>query len=339
MLLDVDVTLEIGALSWLIAATLKPYPVVAPDCMARSLFLPSFSMCFRLLTDERVTRGDEHLPSIIIPAHEEETVIERTLRPLLAESIPDLEIVVVVNATTDRTAEIVRELDPRITVIETDTPGKTHALNLGEQVSKSFPRVFLDADIVLGPGTLPALLKATSESHPVVSPRLVYDVSDCTMVMRLYMWAESFDHFFGRGAPNGSGCFSLSRAGRSRWNDFPRLIADDTYVKNHFQPSESMTVADTEATVLPPRDLLSMIRVRARVRRGNYELKARHPELMGKHGTETGGVVVRMLLRPLTWPAFLIYCFVNALERPIALYQIARGETGWARDETNRVRP
>ncbi|MCP4837235.1 MAG: glycosyltransferase, partial [Phycisphaera sp.] len=36
------------------------------------------------------------MPSAVIPAHNEEAGIERTLRGVLADAVPDLEIVVVV---------------------------------------------------------------------------------------------------------------------------------------------------------------------------------------------------------------------------------------------------
>ena len=54
------------------------------------------------------------MPSVVIPAHNEEAGIERTLRGVLADAVPDLEIVVVVNATTDRTAEIAAGVDHRL---------------------------------------------------------------------------------------------------------------------------------------------------------------------------------------------------------------------------------
>ncbi|MDA0295271.1 MAG: glycosyltransferase family A protein [Planctomycetota bacterium] len=276
------------------------------------------------------------MPSIIIPAHNEESVIERTLRAVLADEIPDLEIVVVVNATTDRTAEIARDLDSRITVIETSTPGKTNALNLGEKTMKAFPRVFLDADITFKPGTLAAILTASSDLHPIVSPQPVYDLSGCSIAMRLYMQAENYNHYYGRGAPNGSGCFVLSAEGRSRWGEFPQVIADDGYVQNQFHPHESMTVSSAHATVLPPRDLNSMITVRARVRRGQFELGNRFPEIMGKNQSQVGGVLTRMLLRPWTWAALSIYCWVRIRERQLARRQIAAGETGWGRDDSGR---
>ena len=277
------------------------------------------------------------MPSVIIPAHDEEAGIERTLRSVLADGIPELEIVVVVNGSSDRTAEIARRVDPAIEVIETATPGKTNALNLGEARLRSFPRVFLDADIVLHPGTLRSILDACDDDHPIVSPRPVFDLDGCGVGMRLFMQANRYNHYFGRGAPNGSGCFVLSESGRGRWGDFPDVVADDGFVHGHFRPGEGTTVPGTGATVGPPRDLGSMVTVRARVRRGRLELERRFPELMGNHESQVGGALKRMLVRPWTWPALAVYGWVRIKERHLAKAQIADGETGWGRDDSART--
>ena len=276
------------------------------------------------------------MPSVIIPAHNEEAVIERTLRGVLADGIENLEVVVVVNASTDRTAEIARSVDPRVKVIETETPGKTNALNLGEQSLTSFPRVFLDADIELKPGAMRALLAASGNPYPIVSPMPVYDMSGCTVGMRLFMQAEGYNHYFGHGAPNGSGCFVLTESARHRWDDFPNIVADDGFVHGHFKPSEAFTVRAGSAVVKPPRDLSSMVRVRARVRRGTFEFKKMFPHLVQNHQSQVGGVLGRMLIRPWTWPALAVYAWVRVRERQLAKAQIAAGETGWGRDETAR---
>lgn len=277
------------------------------------------------------------MPSVLIPAHNEETVIERTLKGVLGDDVPDLEILVAVNATTDRTAEIARSIDSRIKVIETETPGKTNALNLGEESLVSYPRIYLDADIELKPGSVRALLEAAEGGHAIVSPRPTFDLSGCTRGMKLFMYANRFNHYYGQGAPNGSGCFVLTEDARSRWGEFPELIADDGFVHGHFRPGEAATVKDAVAVVGPPRDLESMIRVRARVRRGKFELARLHPELMGNHESQVGGVLTRMLVRPWTWPALAIYAWVKIRERQLARDQISRGETGWGRDESARV--
>jgi len=204
------------------------------------------------------------VPSVVIPAHNEEAVIERTRRGVLADDIPDLEIVVVVNASSDRTAEIAAGVDPRVTVMDVPTPGKSNALNVG-------------------------------------------------------------------------GCYAVSAAGRSRWEAFPDVISDDGFVENHFGPGESRTVVGRRAVVRPPRDLSSLITVRIRIRRGMIQLARRFPRLVGKHPSQVGGVLRRMLWRPWTWASLLLYCFVRACEPLLARRQIARGEKGWGRDESSRT--
>ena len=277
------------------------------------------------------------MPSVVIPACNEAAGIERTLRSLLVDGIPDLEIVVVVNASSDRTAEIASDVDPGVTVIEIPTPGKSNALNVGEDAVGTFPRVFLDADVRLEPGTLTAIIEAASESHPIVAPELAYDEAGCSLAVRLYNRTERFHDYFGRGAPNASGCYAVSTAGRSRWEAFPDVISDDGFVENHFAPGESRTVVGHRAVVRPPRDLSSLITVRARIRRGMIQLARRFPRLVGKHPSQVGGVLRRMLWRPWTWASLLLYCFVRACEHLLARRQIARGEEGWGRDETSRT--
>ncbi len=276
------------------------------------------------------------MPSIIIPAHNEEAVIERTLRGVLTDAVKDLEVVVVVNASTDATADIARSVDPGINVLETQTPGKCNALNLGEATLASFPRVFLDADIQLLPGSLSKLLNASGPDRPIVSPSPRFDLSEATLGMRLFYRAQRFNPYFGHGAPNGSGCFVLTEDARARWAAFPEIVADDGFVQGQFKPNERTTVSGAEAIVQPPRDVGSMITVRTRVRRGGYELARRFPELMVNHVRQGGGIFKQLLVRPWEWPAMVVYGYVRIMERIIARRQIAAGETGWGRDETGR---
>lgn len=276
------------------------------------------------------------MPSIIIPAHNEESSIERTLRSVLSDAVDDLEVVVVVNASTDSTAAIARSVDPSIRVLETKTPGKCHALNLGEATLSSFPRVFLDADIELLPGSLSKLLNSCGPDRPIVSPIPRFDLSEATIGMRLFYRAQRFNPYFGQGAPNGSGCFVLTEDARARWAAFPEIVADDGFVQGQFKPEQRTTVSGAEAIVQPPRDVRSMITVRTRVRRGSYELAQRFPELTVNHVRQGGGIFKRLLIRPWEWPAMAVYGYVRIMERIIARRHIAAGETGWGRDESGR---
>ena len=94
--------------------------------------------------------------SIVIPAHNEASIIERTLRSILSCKLDrELEIIVVANGCTDDTAARARAVPGPITVIETPIGNKVHALNLGDREARHFPRAYLDADILLESSKFP----------------------------------------------------------------------------------------------------------------------------------------------------------------------------------------
>ncbi|GAB3911511.1 hypothetical protein GCM10029964_117600 [Kibdelosporangium lantanae] len=80
----------------------------------------------------------EPVVSVVIAAHNEESVIARCLRTLSGSAKPgELDVVVVANGCTDRTAQIARA--ERARVVETPTAGKANALNLGDKECRAFP--------------------------------------------------------------------------------------------------------------------------------------------------------------------------------------------------------
>ncbi|WP_460370781.1 glycosyltransferase, partial [Actinocorallia lasiicapitis] len=120
--------------------------------------------------------------SVVMPAHDEAAVIGDALRLLLGAAAPGaVEVIVVANACTDRTAEIARAEGVR--VIEADVPGKRHALALGDAACSVFPRLYLDADVLLT--GLPALLEALAEPGVLVcAPVPDADLAGCGPVIR-----------------------------------------------------------------------------------------------------------------------------------------------------------
>src|SRR3954452_11123410 len=103
---------------------------------------------------------EENLPfvSIVVPAYCEATVIEGTLEALLALDYPDYEIVVVDDASPDRTAELVRAhvVDGgRVRLIaKRVNEGKAMALNDAIPVTRGEIVVVVDADIRPRPDVL-----------------------------------------------------------------------------------------------------------------------------------------------------------------------------------------
>ncbi len=100
--------------------------------------------------------------SVLIPARNEEANIAAAVRSVLENENADLEVIVLDDASTDRTAEIVRDLaasDARVR-LETALPlpagwcGKQHACHLLAQLARHPLLVFIDADVRLTPDAL-----------------------------------------------------------------------------------------------------------------------------------------------------------------------------------------
>lgn len=95
--------------------------------------------------------GDLFTPppiSVLIPAFNEEKVIAKTIRALLASDYPgSMEILVIDDGSTDGTATTVQSFsDSRVRLITQKNAGKAHALQRGVEESKSEFLIFVDAD-------------------------------------------------------------------------------------------------------------------------------------------------------------------------------------------------
>lgn len=216
------------------------------------------------------------MTSIVIAAHNEEAVIERTIRAVLSEAAPgELEVVVVANGCSDRTAAVARTFSG-IRVIDLPSAGKARALNAGDASATSFPRIYLDADIVLTTANLRALVNALHERSrdaplaATVGRRVGLDGSPW-MVRAYYAINTRLPTF--EQALFGRGVVALTEQGRARFGQFPEQIADDLYLDSLFAPREKVEVGSVLVTVNAPKTTGDLVRRLTRVRRGNNELR------------------------------------------------------------------
>ncbi|MDI6098836.1 glycosyltransferase [Actinoplanes sp. NEAU-A12] len=248
---------------------------------------------------------------VVVPAHNEQALLGACLSAVVGDSRGlDVRVIVVANGCDDSTADIARAVGERaassagveVVVVELPAAGKPAALNAANGHLRSVPVVYLDADTVMTPGTLSALLAAMDAAvGPVMAgPRPIL-VRPGDRLSRGFaaVWSRLPSV---RGDVIGGGCYAVNTQGRQRWGAFPDLIADDAYVRSLFTRDERVVVdGGGMLLVLPEGPELS--RVLARWRDGNAELGESASPAAG------GGRNARAVLAaPALWrhvPAFL----------------------------------
>jgi hypothetical protein len=242
---------------------------------------------------------------VVVPAHNEQALIGACLDAVAGDARGlDARIVVVANGCDDATANIARatRAGAEIVVVELPVASKPAALNAADEHLRGCPVVYLDADTVLTPGTLSALLAAmeAADGPVMVGPRPV-------LVRPGDRLSRGFAAVWSRlpsveGEVIGGGCYAVNARGRRRWGAFPDLIADDGYVRSLFRRDERVVV-DGAGFLLVLPDSPELSRVLARWRQGNAELGgSASPAAGGRRNARA------VLARPGLWrhiPAFL----------------------------------
>ncbi|HEU4763928.1 MAG TPA: glycosyltransferase, partial [Gemmatimonadales bacterium] len=104
--------------------------------------------------------------SVVVPAYNEEPVVNRTVASLLAQDYPELEIIVVDDGSSDRTAAVVEEAfagEPRVRAFRKPNGGKASALNYGVARANGEVIVALDADTIFPAGTIAELVQPLAD--------------------------------------------------------------------------------------------------------------------------------------------------------------------------------
>lgn len=278
--------------------------------------------------------------SVIIPAYNEASVIDRCLSAMLADAQPgELEIVVVANNCSDDTAARARRHGELVKVVETPIGSKIHALNLGDGAASGWPRLYVDADIVVSTQALRDVAAMLDDGSPyvVAAPTAVVDFKG-----RL-PWVQSFYKvwtqlpYFTEGVI-GAGFYAFSRRGRERFGEWPDIIADDEYARLMAAPSERGVNRDHTFTITPPTQLRMVAKIQTRARAGLYQLHAKFPELLRNETTNPARTLKVIAGRPDLWLHAPIYLGVMSFAKMMAHRKLRKGQQKvWERDETARA--
>lgn len=276
--------------------------------------------------------------SIIIPAHNEEKVIGRTLAELLSGvRNEEFEVIVVCNGCVDKTAQVVASFGDAFKCIETSKPSKSNALNMGDAAAKYFPRVYLDADIILSSDAVKHLCNILrSGNYLAASPKMKVAYEHSSYMVRRYydVWQQL--PYVQRGMI-GTGVYALSEEGRRRFGLFPDIIADDRFVRALFKEHERTIAYNCNSIVHAPKNLSGLIKIKTRSRLGGYEFERNFPDLIGNETKNYSSAIVHSLKRFKLNPGLAIYLFVNILCRFKAKVLLQKNQiSNWHRDDSSR---
>ncbi|MFJ3718552.1 glycosyltransferase [Streptomyces sp. NPDC090057] len=279
------------------------------------------------------------MTSIVIPAHNEERVLGRLLDSLLADPSGDeTDIVVVCNGCTDDTARIAARRGPRVRVVEIPVPSKHAALRAGDDHARGFPRIYVDADVVLTPADVRALAGPLDDASGILAtaPERQLPLADCAWPVRAYYRAWQRlpavrEGLFGRGV------IAVSEAGYARIAALPPLMADDLAASLAFAPGERLVVGAARVVIQPPRTWPDLVRrrIRAAVSTAQVERHRDPREASARTGRADLLALVREDPRLLAGVVVLVATAVVARWR--ARKAIAAEDFGtWLRDESSR---
>jgi glycosyl transferase family 2 len=156
----------------------------------------------RLRTPEREPAAVTERVSVLLPVRNEAGHVRACLESLLEQiRVPDLEIIVADDGSTDETPELVREVaraDARVTLLENigEPPrgwlGKPHACQVLADEASGDVLVFVDADVRLAPHALAAavgLLRGTGLDLVSPYPRQIALTAGERLVQPLLQWS------------------------------------------------------------------------------------------------------------------------------------------------------
>ncbi|GAB2443496.1 hypothetical protein GCM10027187_02850 [Streptosporangium sandarakinum] len=276
--------------------------------------------------------------SIVVPAHDEEAVIAGGLARLLDGSAPgEFDVVVVANACSDRTARAARR--PGVRVLETPVPGKAHALRLGDAACRTFPRLYLDADVELDAASVRALVAAAARPGVLAcAPVPDWDLAGTGRVARRVHRVHDRLVAPLRGLA-GAGAYLLTGRGHARVFPMPDVISDDGWVHGSFAPHERVTVPEARTLVRPAPTVAAHLDRRVRVRLGNRQLAA-----LGRSAAEgrlrLGSLAALVRGRRVSPLDAACYLAVLLADRVLTRVRARRGgEVQWGTDGGSRSRP
>jgi poly-beta-1,6-N-acetyl-D-glucosamine synthase len=273
--------------------------------------------------------------TILVPAYNEDMVIEASIQSLLAQTYPYIEVLVIDDGSKDRTYEYARRFEhvdgyKSVRALTKPNGGKSKALNFGIEHCSGDLIMVVDADSKLEPTAVELLVKSFN------TPDIAAVAGSVSVINRGNTWAnlQALEYIEGlnmvRNAqaylqlvniiPGPIGMFrksALDHVGGYDHDTYAedcdltlKLIAEG--YKIDFEPD---AIAYTEA----PEDLLDLIKQRYRWTRGILQAIRKHKEYLFnfRKRASTSMVLWYMLFEAIFWPfmdfwASVFFIYISA---------------------------
>jgi cellulose synthase/poly-beta-1,6-N-acetylglucosamine synthase-like glycosyltransferase/spore germination protein YaaH/peptidoglycan/xylan/chitin deacetylase (PgdA/CDA1 family) len=166
--------------------------------------------------------------AVLIPAYNEEKVIERTIQGALDTDYPDLRVIVIDDGSKDRTLEIARrsfaaeQAAGRVLILTKPNGGKAEALNFGlEHIGDAELFVGIDADTIIAPDAIRRMVP-----H-FLNPKVAAVAGNAKVGNRVNLWTrwQALEYItsqnFERRALNTMGAVSVVPGAIGAWRTKP----------------------------------------------------------------------------------------------------------------------
>jgi peptidoglycan-N-acetylglucosamine deacetylase len=170
---------------------------------------------------ETLPEGFDGGVAVVIPAYDEEAVLEGAVASALASDLPDLRVVVVDDGSTDGTWKVARRLarDPRVTALpQRPNQGKPAALDAGIAATEAELVVTVDADTVLSRDAVRLLVAPLAHDPGLGAVAGNIKVGNRTGVLTLFQSLEYITGLnLGRRAQHVLGCITTVPGAAAAW--------------------------------------------------------------------------------------------------------------------------